>query len=136
MWSSDIKAAATQLYASHSNLSTAVKELERELGITIFTRSNRGVTLTNDGTELHANKGDSIFIDAGSGGGIGWALVDSMEKAVVTEEKIINQRFYHTIKEVKNGEGPHPIKTDKGWLHLAHGVRAVSYTHLTLPTKA
>jgi 4-O-beta-D-mannosyl-D-glucose phosphorylase len=46
-----------------------------------------------------------------------------MEKAVVTEEKIINQRFYHTIKEVKNGEGPHPIKTEKGWLHLAHGVR-------------
>ena len=63
------------------------------------------------------------FIDAGSGGGIGWALVDSMEHAVVTEEKIINRRFYHTIKEVKNGEGPHPIKTPKGWLHLAHGVR-------------
>ena len=63
------------------------------------------------------------FIDAGNGGGIGWALVDSMENAVVTEEKIINSRFYHTIKEVKNGEGPHPIKTDRGWLHLAHGVR-------------
>lgn len=63
------------------------------------------------------------FIDAGSGGGIGWALVDSMENAVVTEEKIINYRYYHTIKESKNGEGPHPIKTDRGWLHLAHGVR-------------
>ena len=63
------------------------------------------------------------FIDAGSGGGIGWALVDSMEHAVVTSEKIINRRYYHTIKEVKNGEGPHPIKTSKGWLHLAHGVR-------------
>ena len=63
------------------------------------------------------------FIDAGSGGGIGWALVDSMEKAVITEEKIINVRRYHTIKEVKNGEGPHPIKTPQGWLHLAHGVR-------------
>ena len=63
------------------------------------------------------------FIDAGSGGGIGWALVDSMENAVVKEEKIINRRFYHTIKEVKNGEGPHPIKTSRGWLHLAHGVR-------------
>ena len=63
------------------------------------------------------------FIDAGSGGGIGWALVESMENAVVTEEKIINHRHYHTIKEQKNGEGPHPIKTDKGWLHLAHGVR-------------
>ena len=63
------------------------------------------------------------FIDAGSGGGIGWALVDSMERAVVRDEKIINRRFYHTIKEVKNGEGPHPIKTAQGWLHLAHGVR-------------
>ncbi len=63
------------------------------------------------------------FIDAGNGGGIGWALVDSMEHAVVGEEKIINLRHYHTVKESKNGEGPHPIKTDKGWLHLAHGVR-------------
>ena len=63
------------------------------------------------------------FIDAGSGGGIGWALVDSMEKAEIKDEKIINLRHYHTIKEVKNGEGPHPIKTPQGWLHLAHGVR-------------
>lgn len=63
------------------------------------------------------------FIDAGSGGGIGWALVDSMEKAVVNDEKIIYRRAYHTILECKNGEGPHPIKTPQGWLHLAHGVR-------------
>ena len=63
------------------------------------------------------------FIDAGSGGGVGWALVDSMENAIVTDEKIIDARYYHTIKEVKNGQGPHPIKTEKGWLHLAHGVR-------------
>lgn len=63
------------------------------------------------------------FIDAGSGGGIGWALVDDMTHAEVKEEKIINARHYHTIMEVKNGEGPHPIKTPKGWLHLAHGVR-------------
>ena len=63
------------------------------------------------------------FIDAGNGGGIGWALVDDITHAEVKEELIIDQRFYHTIKEVKNGEGPHPIKTDKGWLHLAHGVR-------------
>jgi 4-O-beta-D-mannosyl-D-glucose phosphorylase len=63
------------------------------------------------------------FIDAGSGGGIGFALVASMENAVVGEETIIEPRYYHTIKEVKNGQGPAPIKTDKGWLHLAHGVR-------------
>jgi len=63
------------------------------------------------------------FIDTGSGGGIGWALVDDITYAEVKEETIINQRYYHTIKELKNGEGPHPFKTDKGWLHLAHGVR-------------
>lgn len=63
------------------------------------------------------------FIDAGNGGGIGWALIDDITHAEVKEEIIINHRHYHTIKEVKNGEGPHPIKTPKGWLHLAHGVR-------------
>lgn len=71
---------------------------------------------------LYTRPQDS-FIDAGKGGGIGWALVDSMEHAVITDERIINLRQYHTIKESKNGEGPHPIKTDRGWLHLAHGVR-------------
>ena len=63
------------------------------------------------------------FIDPGSGGGIGWALVDTMDGAVIRDEKIINCRHYHTIKEAKNGEGPAPIRTDRGWLHLAHGVR-------------
>ena len=63
------------------------------------------------------------FIDTGSGGGIGWALVDSMENIVIGDQKIINHRVYHTIKEAKNGEGPAPIRTTKGWLHLAHGVR-------------
>lgn len=64
------------------------------------------------------------FIDAGSGGGISWALIDDITHAVVKKEIVIEQRHYHTIKEVKNGEGPHPIKTPQGWLHLAHGVRA------------
>lgn len=64
------------------------------------------------------------FIEAGSGGGIGWALIDDITNAIVTTETIIDQRNYHTIKEMKNGEGPHPIKTSKGWLHLAHGVRS------------
>lgn len=64
------------------------------------------------------------FIDAGNGGGIGWTLIDDITNAEITRpETIIDQRIYHTIKEVKNGEGPHPIKTPKGWLHLAHGVR-------------
>ena len=63
------------------------------------------------------------FIDAGNGGGIGWALVDNMDNVDIRDERIINLRHYHTIKELKNGEGPAPIKTDRGWLHLAHGVR-------------
>ena len=63
------------------------------------------------------------FINAGSGGGIGWAVVDDITRAEVLNETIINARHYHTIMEVKNGEGPHPIKTPYGWLHLAHGVR-------------
>lgn len=63
------------------------------------------------------------FIDTGKGGGIGWALIDDICHAEVKEETIVNFRAYHTIKEVKNGEGPHPIKTNRGWLHLAHGVR-------------
>ncbi|MEQ8581502.1 MAG: glycosidase [Marinoscillum sp.] len=63
------------------------------------------------------------FIDAGKGGGIGWGLVSSMENASVRDEKIIDPKIYHTIKEVKNGQGPAPIKTSDGWLHLAHGVR-------------
>ena len=66
------------------------------------------------------------FIDTGSGGGIGWALVDDMTHAEVKEEKIIYERKYHTITEVKNGEGPHPLETEKGWLHLAHGVRGTA----------
>ncbi len=64
------------------------------------------------------------FIDAGKGGGIGWAIIEDITHAVIREERIINPRHYHTHKEVKNGEGPHPIKTPQGWLHLAHGVRA------------
>ncbi len=63
------------------------------------------------------------FIDTGSGGGIGWTFCDSMEKAVTGPEAIIDRRAYHTINELKNGQGPAPIKTKEGWLHLAHGVR-------------
>ncbi|WP_270169065.1 glycoside hydrolase family 130 protein [Paenibacillus sp. SYP-B4298] len=63
------------------------------------------------------------FIDTGSGGGIGWGLSASIEHAVIDKEMIIDERYYHTIKEVKNGQGPAPIKTKRGWLHIAHGVR-------------
>ena len=63
------------------------------------------------------------FIETGSGGGIGFGLCDDIEHAVIDEEKMTSLRKYHTITEVKNGAGAVPIKTEKGWIHIAHGVR-------------
>ncbi len=63
------------------------------------------------------------FIETGSGGGIGFGLCDDITHAVVDEEKMTSIRRYHTITEAKNGAGAPPIKTDKGWIHIAHGVR-------------
>ncbi|MDE2111275.1 MAG: glycosidase [Alphaproteobacteria bacterium] len=63
------------------------------------------------------------FISVGSGGGIGWGLTADMTQAQVNEEVVVDGKIYHTIKEVKNGQGPAPLKTKQGWLHLAHGVR-------------
>jgi 4-O-beta-D-mannosyl-D-glucose phosphorylase len=76
-----------------------------------------------DGKYLLYTRPQDGFIDAGSGGGIGYGFSASMENAVILEENIMDRRIYHTIKEHKNGLGPAPIKTEKGWLHLAHGVR-------------
>ena len=63
------------------------------------------------------------FIDTGSGGGIGFGLCDDITHAVIDEEQMTSLRKYHTITEAKNGAGAVPIKTEKGWLHIAHGVR-------------
>jgi len=86
----------------------------------------RNVTLhpefVDDKYALYTRSQDG-FIDAGNGGSIGWTLIHDITCAEVKDEKIINQRYYHTIKELKNGEGAHPIKTSYGWLHQAHGVR-------------
>jgi 4-O-beta-D-mannosyl-D-glucose phosphorylase len=76
-----------------------------------------------DGKYAFYTRPQDGFIDAGSGGGIGWGLSESIEQAVITKETIVDDRVYHTIKEVKNGLGPAPLRTDKGWLQLAHGVR-------------
>ncbi len=79
-----------------------------------------------DGQYAFYTRPQDDFIQAGSGGGIGWGLSKSMSPAIVDDETVIDARAYHTIKEVKNGEGPAPIKTPKGWLHLAHGVRGTA----------
>jgi 4-O-beta-D-mannosyl-D-glucose phosphorylase len=76
-----------------------------------------------DGKYAFYTRPQDDFIQAGKGGGIGWGLSPSIENAVIDEEIILDNREYHTIQEVKNGLGPAPIKTPKGWLHLAHGVR-------------
>jgi len=76
-----------------------------------------------DGKYAFYTRPQDDFIQAGKGGGVGWGLADSIEKAVIQSESIMDNRAYHTIQEVKNGLGPAPIKTAEGWLHLAHGVR-------------
>ena len=76
-----------------------------------------------DGRYAFYTRPQDSFIDAGSGGGIGWGFCDDITHAVIRGERIVDARAYHTIKEAKNGLGPAPIKTPLGWLQLAHGVR-------------
>lgn len=63
------------------------------------------------------------FIESGTGGGIGFGLCASIEQAVIEKETVVDPKQYHTVYEAKNGMGPEPIKTEHGWLFLAHGVR-------------
>jgi 4-O-beta-D-mannosyl-D-glucose phosphorylase len=79
-----------------------------------------------DGKYAFYTRPQDSFIQAGKGGGIGFALVDDISNAVTNTEVVIEPRQYHTISEMKNGLGPAPIKTTKGWLHLAHGVRGTA----------
>lgn len=77
-----------------------------------------------DGAYAFYTRPQDGFVAVGAGGGIGWGLSRSIEAAAIADERIVDARVYHTIKELKNGQGPAPLKTDLGWLHLAHGVRA------------
>lgn len=76
-----------------------------------------------DGKYAFYTRPQDGFIEAGTGGGIGFGLSKSITEAVVDKETVIAEKAYHTVYESKNGQGPAPIKTSKGWLHLAHGVR-------------
>lgn len=123
--------------APHGDLSSAVaqcgivrtkdlKTWERLADLKTGSAQQRNVVLHPefvDGKYAFYTRPQDGFIDAGSGGGIGWGLSDTIENAVITRETIMDERHYHTIKEVKNGQGPAPIKTSRGWLHIAHGVR-------------
>ncbi|AIQ40165.1 glycosidase [Paenibacillus sp. FSL R5-0912] len=123
--------------APHGDLSSAVaqcgitrtkdlKTWERLADLKTGSAQQRNVVLHPefvDGKYAFYTRPQDGFIDAGSGGGIGWGLSDTIENAVITSESIMDQRYYHTIKEVKNGQGPAPVKTPQGWLHIAHVVR-------------
>lgn len=76
-----------------------------------------------DGKYLLYTRPQDGFIDAGAGGGIGVGFCENMQKAVICNETMIDSKMYHTVFEAKNGQGPAPLKTPHGWLHLAHGVR-------------
>jgi len=76
-----------------------------------------------DGKYAFYTRPQDSFIEAGKGGGIGFGLSESIENAIIDKEVIIDNKTYHTVYELKNGLGPAPLRTEKGWLHLAHGVR-------------
>ena len=126
----DAKAAAGDLSSAIAQCGIArsrdLKTWERLPDLKTRSPQQRNVVLHPElvnGKYAFYTRPQDDFIQAGTGGGIGWGLAKSMERAIIDEEMIIDERAYHTIKEVKNGLGPAPIKTDRGWLQLAHGVR-------------
>lgn len=103
-----------------------MKDWERLADLKTPSAQQRNVVLHPefvDGQYAFYTRPQDSFIEAGSGGGIGMGLAASIENAVIEKEVIVQRKKYHTVYEVKNGQGPAPIKTEKGWLHLAHGVR-------------
>lgn len=94
--------------------------------VTLHSPQQRNVVLHPvfvDGKYAFYTRPMDDFIDTGSGGGIGFGLCEDITHAVIDQEKMTSIRRYHTITEVKNGAGAVPIKTDRGWIHIAHGVR-------------
>lgn len=94
--------------------------------VTLHSPQQRNVVLHPefvDGKYAFYTRPMDDFIETGSGGGIGFGLCEDITHAVIDEEKMTSLRKYHTITEAKNGAGATPIKTDKGWIHIAHGVR-------------
>lgn len=103
-----------------------LKQWERLPDLVTYSGQQRNVVLHPefiDGQYGLYTRPQDGFISVGAGGGIGWGLTKSMTAAEVRQEVIVDSKIYHTVKEVKNGQGPAPLKTAEGWLHLAHGVR-------------
>lgn len=103
-----------------------LKNWERLPDLTSYSGQQRNVVLHEefiDGKYALYTRPQDGFIDVGGGGGIGWGYCEKMTNPEIKEEIIVDTKIYHTIKELKNGQGPGPLKTKEGWLHLAHGVR-------------
>lgn len=103
-----------------------LKQWERLANLVTHSPQQRNVVLHPelvDGRYAFYTRPQDGFINAGTGGGIGFGLAESITHAVIDKEVVIDPKKYHTVYEAKNGLGPAPIKTPKGWLHLAHGVR-------------
>ncbi|MGO4732850.1 glycoside hydrolase family 130 protein [Paenibacillus sp. 2KB_22] len=99
---------------------------ERLPNITTNSPQQRNVVLHPefvDGKYAFYTRPQDGFISTGSGGGIAFGVCEDILNPVIHEEKVIDERQYHTVYEVKNGQGPAPLKTDRGWIHIAHGVR-------------
>lgn len=119
----DLSAAEAQCGIART---TDMVNWERLPDLITYSGQQRNVVLhpeSIDGQYALYTRPQDGFISVGKGGGIGWGLTKSMEHPEVKEEIIVDNKIYHTIKEIKNGQGPAPIRTSKGWLHLAHGVR-------------
>lgn len=103
-----------------------LKEWERLPNIETPSPQQRNVVLhpefINGQYALYTRPQDE-FISTGSGGGIAFAYCDDITKPVIMQENVLHGREYHTVYEVKNGQGPAPLKTERGWIHIAHGVR-------------
>ncbi|UOQ85035.1 glycoside hydrolase family 130 protein [Gracilibacillus salinarum] len=103
-----------------------LKEWERLPNIQTPSPQQRNVVLHPEfveGQYAFYTRPQDGFISTGSGGGIAFGLTQDITNPVIKEEKVIHGKKYHTIYEVKNGQGPAPVKTEKGWIHIAHGVR-------------
>lgn len=118
-----------------------LKDWERLPNIQTPSPQQRNVVLHPefvDGKYAFYTRPQDGFISTGTGGGIAFALCDDILNPIIEKETVIHERRYHTVYEVKNGQGPAPIKTDKGWIHIAHGVRntaaGLRYVLYTLAT--
>ena len=119
----DISAASAQCGIARTR---DLKRWERLPDLVTGSGQQRNVVLHAefvDGKYAFYTRPQDGFISVGSGGGIGWGLAADITRAKIEEETIVDGKVYHTVKEVKNGQGPAPLKTAAGWLHLAHGVR-------------